>query len=212
MKSRWRLVTIGSGILAVFTLGVGLYQFFCRKGAGAEWLTAAGGFALIAFASVQLDIENTKESDRRAAARARLKPVARLARRGCEQGIIQSDGKPLNQWLGHWYSPKDPQNHPIDKLQALMRETVTLAAEAGGEDVKAADAAFDAFIAAADIMNDMSKTLLGAQEEGALRAASPRGKLAVAKLVEAARELQKLAPRTEQEPPVPANPKFQYEA
>jgi hypothetical protein len=63
---------------------VGLFQFFCRAGGGAEWLTAAGGFALISFAAVQLHLEGSRESVRQEAARAKLKPVARLARRACE--------------------------------------------------------------------------------------------------------------------------------
>jgi len=92
-----------------------------------------------------------------------------------------------------------------------MRETVTLAAEAGGDDVRAADAAFDTFIAAANIINDLSKTLLGAQEDRALREANPRGREAANALAAAARALIPLAPRGTREPAMPVNPKFTYE-
>jgi hypothetical protein len=92
-----------------------------------------------------------------------------------------------------------------------MRETVTLAAEVGGLDVGAADRAFDAFIRAADVINDMSKTLLGSQEDRILRVNNPRGREAANHLAVAARELGALAPRAPTEPDLPAQPKFLYE-
>jgi hypothetical protein len=206
---KWGLVLWVSIVLAVLCLCVGLIQLFCGGG-GAEWLTAAGGFGLIAFAAVQLRLEGERDSQRREAARAKLKPVARIARRSCEQAVIESNGGALNSWLANWYRANQQGVSPIDELEKLMRETVTLAAEAGGTEVKAADAAFDAFIAAADIINDMSQTLAGVQEEHVLRENNPRGRVAANHLALAARELETLAPRRPNEPAVPAQPKFMH--
>jgi hypothetical protein len=212
MTRRSLTAVIISGLLAFFSLGVGLFQFFCRAGGGAEWLTAAGGFALISFAAVQLHLEGSRESARQEAARAKLKPVARLARRACEAGVVASNGKALNQWLGEWYLPMGQDNHAaIDVLETRMRETVTLAAEAGGPEVGKADRAFDAFIAAADIINEMSKTLRGMQEDKVLRDNNARGREAANHLAAAARELEGLSPRGQYEPAVLAEPRFLYE-
>lgn len=212
MPLGWLTALIVPILLALFCLGVGFLQFFCREGGGAEWLTAAGGFGLIAFAVVQLWLEHKREADRQTAARAKLKPVARLARRSCEQAVIESNGKALNQWIGNWYLPPGPGlPPPMDALEKLMRETVTFAAEAGGSEVRAADTAFDAFIAAADIINDMSGTLRGPQDDQVLRANNARGRRAADHLARGARELETLAPRGPHEPEVPARPKFVHE-
>lgn len=212
MTLRWRTALIVPILLALFSLGVGFFQFFCREGGGAEWLTAAGGFGLIAFAVVQLWLEHKREADRQEAARAKVKPVARLARRSCERAVIDSDGKALNQWLGDWYRPSGQDlPPPIDVLQQLLRETVTFAAEAGGTAVRAADTAFDAFIAAADVINELWRKLYGPQEDKALRANNPRGRVAADHLARAARELEALAPRGAHEPEIPPRPKFLHE-
>jgi hypothetical protein len=77
-----------------------------------------------------------------------------------------------------------------------MRETVTLAAEAGDREVKAADTAFNAFIVAANILNQLNVTIGGAVEQAAAHAAipdarksseSPRGRGACARSFSAAR-------------------------
>jgi hypothetical protein len=196
-------------VLAVLCLCVGLIQLVCDRG-GAEWLTAAGGFGLIAFAAVQLRLEGERDLQRREAARAKLKPVASLARRACERAVIESNGGALNHWLANWYRANQQGVSPIDALDKLMRETVTLAAEAGDTEVEAADAAFDAFIAAADIINNMSRTLTGAQEDRVLRENNPRGRVAANHLATAARELETLAPRRPNEPVVPAQPRFMH--
>jgi hypothetical protein len=206
---RWDLVLWGSVAFAVLCLCIGLIQLF-SDGGGAEWLTAAGGFGLIAFAAVQLRLEEDRESQRREAARAKIKPVARLARRSCERAVIESNGGALNNWLGNWYRTNQQGVSPMDALEELMRETVTLAAEAGDTQVQAADAAFDAFIAAADIINDMSRTLTGAQEDRVLRDNNPGGRVAANHLATAARELETLAPRRPNEPALPAHPRFMH--
>jgi hypothetical protein len=160
--------------------------------------------------------EEHRENERLAAARAKLKPAAWLARRMCEQAVIDSHQRAPNQWLARWYTPRRLQlmgaaagPSAIDILQERMRETVTLAAEAGGDDVRAADTAFRAFIAAANILNDMeARGLTGAVETGALQAEIPRARQAADFLAEAARALESLAPRGAEEPDVPTTPKF----
>ena len=97
---------------------------------------------------------------------------------------------------------------PLDVLEARMRETVTLAAEAGDREVRAADAAFNAFIAAANILNDLNATVGGAVETSVYQAAIPRARVAANHLAVAAQALEALAPRGTEEPAIPPNPKF----
>ena len=89
-----------------------------------------------------------------------------------------------------------------------MRETVTLAAEAGDSEVRAADKAFDAFIAAANILNELSLMNAAGAETPAYQATIPQGREAAKHLATAARELEALAPRGVEEPVVPGNPRF----
>lgn len=211
-------VALAATFLTVAALTVGVWQFLCGKTLdAANWVMAAGGLGLIVFSSVQLHREARREEDRLVAARAKLKPVAWLARRMCDQAVIESDGRPMNQWLARWYiSPRTYAErggtHPIDLLQERMRETVTLAAEAGSVDVRAADAAFSAFIAAANIINDLNtRGILGAMDDAIYRAAIPEGRKAVSHLFDTANALKALAPRGTEEPVVPVNPKFTNE-
>jgi hypothetical protein len=219
MSQSWRLkadhsfkVAVAAAALTVAALVVGVWQFVSGKTLdAANWVMAAGGLGIIVFSAVQLHREARREEDRLAAARAKLKPAAWLARRMCDQAVIESDSKPMNQWLMRWYiSPRTYAErggiHPIDLLEERMRETVTLAAEVGSGDVCAADAAFSAFITAANIINDLNaKGITGALDSNV---AIPAGRKAASHLFAAADALKALAPRGTDEPVVPANPKF----
>jgi hypothetical protein len=234
-KTLWLVPAVAVGALTLVTLGIGGWELYCGKNIeAASWVMAAGGLGLIVFASVQLHRESQREdrrqaseaqhqAERLAAARAKLKPAAWLARRMCEQGVIESDGKgssggSMQRWLARWYtSPKarmmEVGGSParIDVLQELMRETVTLAAEASETEVSAADQAFNAFIVAANIMNELNATVTGAVEQTAIQDAMLRARQAAQHLATAAHALERLAPRGTEEPAVPANPKFSDE-
>ena len=114
----------------------------------------------------------------------------------------------MKRWLAGWYvSP----SIPLDVLEARMRETVTLASEAGEGEVQAADEAFNAFIVAANLLNDLNATVGGAVETAVHDAAIPRARRAARHLAAAARALESVAPRGTEEPTVPADPKFSDE-
>jgi hypothetical protein len=212
----WLVPAIAAGALTFVALGIGVWQLLCgRNIEAANWVMAAGGLGLIVFSSVQLHREARREAERLAAARAKLKPVAWLARRMCEQAVIESGDRTMNQWLARWYTrvvsymmQGDRPPDPLSVLQDLLRETVTLAAEAGDKDVKAADAAFDAFIAAANVTNHLQGTLGGGADTTVYQAAIPRGRRAAQHLAMAAHALERLAPRGAEEPAVPVDPKF----
>ncbi len=226
----WIVPAVVAAALTFITLAIGIWELVrSRDIEAASWVMAAGGLGLVAFSSVQLHRESQRENrrqaaearhktERLAAARAKLKPAAWLARRMCRQAVSDSNGTALNRWLARWYTPPRLRGgyldeggaapDPINVLEERMRETVTLAAEAGGDDVRAADAAFEAFIAAANIINDMAKTLLGPFDTSLLQAAIPRARKAVNYLATASRELESLAPPGEEEPCVSPDPKF----
>jgi hypothetical protein len=234
-RTLWLIPAVAAGALTLVTLGIGGWELYCGKNIeAASWVMAAGGLGLIVFASVQLHRESQREdrrqaseaqheAERLAAARAKLKPAAWLARRMCEQGVIESDGRgssggSMKRWLANWYtSPKarlmEVGGSParIDVLQELMRETVTLAAEAGEGEVSAADRAFNAFIVAANVLNELNATVGGAVETPVYDAAIPSARRAAQYLAAAALALEALAPRGTEEPAVPANPKFSDE-
>jgi len=220
----WRALATAAGAVTVAALGLGFWRLL--EGAQAEaanWVMAAGGMGLVVFSTVQLHRDAQREKDRLSAARAKLKPAAWLARRMCEDALIQSDGESMGDWLLRWHTSdllyigksKAPE-HPLSVLQQLMRETVTLAAEAGEPDVTAADTAFDAFIAAANIINDLkARNAEQGREKDYYKelydAAMSASRKAVQHLATAARALQALAPRGPEEPLVPVNPKFRDE-
>jgi len=223
----WWLVPVVAGALTLISVVIGIREYLYGKDIeAANWVMAAGGLGLIVFASVQLHRETEREDQRQAAeakrelerlaaARARLKPVAWLARRMCKQAVSDSNGTPLNQWLARWYTPIRARMmegggapDPINVLEERLRETVTLAAEAGGDDVRAADSAFEAFIAAANIINYMSKSLMGVAETSAVLAAISRARKAADYLAAASKALEALAPPGDEEPFVSPNPKF----
>ncbi len=89
-----------------------------------------------------------------------------------------------------------------------MRETVTLAAEADTVDVRASDEAFDAFIAAANIINELAPAAQTGMESSVYQSAITNARKAATHLGSAAHALAQLAPRSSEEPPVPRNPKF----
>ena len=229
----WLIPAFVVGPLTVASFGIGLWQLLSGKQIeAASWVMAAGGLGLIVFSSVQLYREAHREDERLAAARAKLKPAARLARRMCDQAVIESNGKFLNEWLARWYlsakaryeyvkagwtgdrlGPMDTEvpsdrPDPIDRLEELLRETVTLAAETGGLEVEAADAALDAFILAANIINAITPKLTRSLSTWPV---PPQGRQAVQHLEAAARALLPLAPRGDEEPALPSNPKFEGE-
>lgn len=223
-KPLWRALATAAGVVTVAALGLGFWRLL--EGAQAEaanWVMAAGGMGLVVFSTVQLHRDAQREKDRVAAARAKLKPAAWLARRMCEDGVIESDDSSRVDWMGRWFplytyskgEERAPQG-PLSVLQELMRETVTLAAEAGERDMIAADTAFDAFIAAANILNDLkTRNAEGEREkeyyekyEDALISSCQK---AVQHLATAARALQALAPRGPEEPVVPVSPKLRDE-
>jgi hypothetical protein len=211
----WLVLAMAAGGLTIIALGIGAWELYCGKNIeAANWVMAAGGLGIIVFSTVQLHRDQQREQDRLAAARAKLKPAAWLARRMCEQAVIESASKPMNQWLSRWFVgvrmplEGDIGANPIDVLQGLMRETVTLAAEASGADVRAADAAFDAFIAAANIINESYPTLYGGVDTTVYQAAMPTVRKAADHLAVAAHALEALAPRGTDEPGLPVNPRF----
>ncbi len=223
-KTLWLIPAVVAGGFTFAALGIGVWELYCGKNIeAANWVMAAGGLGLIVFSSVQLHREARREADRLAAARAKLKPAAWLARRMCEQGVIKSDGRgssggTMKGWLANWYtSPKarlmEVGGSParLDVLEELMRETVTLAAEAGETDVNAADRAFNAFIVAANILNELNATVGGAVDSLVYDAAIPSARRAAQHLAAAALALVPLAPRGAEEPAVPADPKFSDE-
>jgi hypothetical protein len=126
----------------------------------------------------------------------------------CRQAVSDSNGGDAALWIRRWYSPPrlksgfvdegDPPPHPIDVLEERTRETVTLAAEAGGEHVRAADAAFEAFIAAANVIN---KTVTSVTAP-ASSADIVRARKAVNYLATGSRALESLAPPGQEEPVV----------
>ena len=231
MRRLWLLPSIAAGVLTAVCLAVGIREYVCHKSIeAASWLMAAGSLGLIVFTSLQLHREAQREENRRSAdadreverlagARAKLKPVAWLARRMCEQAVIESDRESLNRWLARWYISRKvrmmedaPGTSAIDLLQEYLREAVTLAAEAGADDVRVADAAFGAFISAANILNDMqARGLTGAVDTTTLQADIPNARRAVNYLAAAARALEALAPRGSEEPRLPGAPRFEGE-
>lgn len=202
--------------MTLAALVVGTWQFISGKTIeAANWVMAAGGLGLIVFSAVQLHREARRDADRLAAARAKLKPAAWLARRMCEQAVIESAGKSMQQWLVRWYTPVRMRliaaggpPDPLDVLEERMRETVSLAAEASEGDVRAADTAFNAFIVAANILNHLNATVGGAVELSVYLPTVPRGRQAANHLAAAARALEALAPRGAEEPSVPVDPRF----
>ena len=213
-KTWWLVPAAVAGALTLVALGIGGWELYCGKNIeAANWVMAAGGLGLIVFSSVQLHREARREADRLAAARAKLKPAAWLARRSCEKGVIDSDGRGsssgiMQQWMMRWYGGAPT---PLDILEARMRETVTLAAEAGEGEVEAADTAFNAFIVAANILNDLNATVGTTSDITTVQAAIPKARRAAQFLAAAALALEPLAPRGPEEPAVPANPKFSDE-
>jgi len=216
-----------AGILTLLSVFIGIREYIDGKDIeAANWVMAAGGLGLIVFASVQLSRETQREDQRQAAetrlklerlaaARAKLKPVAWLARRMCRQAVSDSNGVYMNQWVARWYTPRAPTAmggsdapDPITVLEDRMRETVTFAAEAGADAVKAADSAFEAFIAAANIINDLAQFIRGSYETSVVDAAIPRARKAVDYLAVASTTLESLAPPGDEEPFVSPNPKF----
>jgi hypothetical protein len=206
----WLVPAVAAGALTFVALGIGGWELYCGKNIeAASWVMAAGGLGLIVFSSVQLHREARREADRLAAARAKLKPAAWLARRTCERGVIQSDGGTMQLWVTRWYSGTPPTW--LEMLEARMRETVALAAEVGEDEVDAADKAFDACVKAANILSDLNTTLGTAQETTVVQAAMPKARQAAQHLAAAASALGRLVPRGTGEPAVPANPKFSDE-
>lgn len=211
----WLAPAVVAGAATFIALVVAVMEFWARRDMeSANWAMAAGGLGLIVFTSIQLHREAQREGDRVAAARAKLKPVAWLARRMCEQAVIESQGKPMENWLSRWYTPTKQRlmesggpPDTIDVLQNYLQEVVTLAAEAGGREVSAADYAFSAFIGAANIMNDVNATYLGGNRDK-YQAAVIRVRSAASQLATAADALATLAPRTTDEPVLPAAPRF----
>ena len=211
----WLVPAFVAGAATFIALVVAVMEFCARRDMeSANWAMAAGGLGLIVFTSIQLHREVQREGDRVVAARAKLKPVAWLARRMCEQAVIESQGKPMENWLARWYTPTKQRMmesggppDTIDVLQNYLQEVVTLAAEAGGREVSAADHAFTAFITAANTMNDVNATYLGGDAEK-YQAAVTRVRSAATQLATAAEALTTLAPRTVDEPVMPATPRF----
>ena len=210
----WRIPVYLVGGSTVAAFGIGVWQLLCDKQIeAASWVMASGGLGVIVFALVQLHREAQREQDRVTAARAKLKPAARLARRMCEKAVIDSNGKGLNQWLARWYLPararlESDLPDPIQILEDRLRETVTLAAEAGAAEVEGADAALDKFILAADIINELAPTYGVAVDSATLQGVIPQGRQAANHLAEAAASLEPLAKRNDTEPKLPVNPKF----
>src|SRR5437870_1885625 len=171
--SDWPLrIAVVAFVLTVGALGVGVWRLLCEQQMeAANWVMAAGGLGLIVFSAVQLHREAQREEARLTAARAKLKPAAWLARRMCDQSVIESNEQSMKLWLARWYSSQKARLMEtggiptrIDILEALMRETVTLAAEAAAQDIDDADAAFSSFIVAANLLNDLNARVSGAGE------------------------------------------------
>jgi hypothetical protein len=203
-------LAIAAGVITIAALARGAWQLVCgSEMEAANWVMAAGGMGIFIFSTVQLHRDAQREAERLAGARAKLKPVAWLARRMCEQAVIESNEKRMKEWLVRWYSVGAP--YPIDLLETRMRDTVTFAAEAAGDDVRAADTAFEAFIAAANILNALNAANVAGAEEIVYQAAVPRARLAATHLANAARALVALAPRATEEPAVPVTSKFRDE-
>jgi len=227
VKKLWWLIPVVAGILTLLSVLIGIREYIDGKDIeAANWVMAAGGLGLIVFASVQLRRETHREDQRQAAetrrelerlaaARAKLKPVAWLARRMCRQAVSDSNGPFMNQWVAKWYTPRALTEmggayapDPISVLEDRMRETVTYAAEAGVEDVFAADYAFEAFIAAANIINDLAQFVRGAHDTSVVAAAIPKARKAVDYLAIASASLETLAPPGLEEPLIAVNPRF----
>jgi len=130
-KSWWLVPAVVAGALTFVALGIAGWELYCARNIeAANWVMAAGGLGIIVFSSVQLHRDARREAERMRAAGAKLKPAAWLARRMCEEGVIESDGKTMNQWLARWYAPSKVGfttvgNYSIEILEASMRETVT---------------------------------------------------------------------------------------
>ncbi len=206
----WLFFASMAGGITAITLGLGVWQFLCHEQMiAANWVMAAGGMGIFIFSTVQLHRDAKREAGRLAGARARLKPVAWLARRMCEKAVIESNEKRMREWLRPWYEGGHP--YLIDVLETRLRETVTFAAEAAGDDVSAADTAFAAFIAAANILNALNAAQVAFAEEVVYQNAIPRARQAATYLAQAARALEPLARRAPEEPIVPVNAKFRDE-
>jgi hypothetical protein len=217
-RARWWLVpAVAAGALTFVALGIGIGLILSRKiSEAANWVMAAGGLAIVMFSCVQLYREERRDDERIDAARAKLRPAARLARRECERAVIEAHGTRILKWLTRWYLFVRAQldrggGQPINILEERLRETVILAAEAGGDAVRAADAALGEFILAADIINDwaplVSKVGLN-DADPEYQAARAELHDAVLHLAAAGRALEALAPRGDGEPDVPSSPRF----
>src|SRR5258708_7852565 len=124
----WLVLASMAGAVTFAALVLALRELLCGKQVGAaSWVMAAGGMGIFIFSTVQLHRDGSRERDRLAGARAKLKPAAWLARRMCEQAVIESDGKSVHLWMARW---ETRLSSPLNDLEARMRETVTLSAEA----------------------------------------------------------------------------------
>src|SRR5262245_4337342 len=104
--------------LAVYALGAGIGMFITGNTTGASnWVVASGGLGLIVFSAVQLRRDVRHDAERRAAARARLKPAAWIARRMCEAMVNNVEGRSVLGWVMIWNQTKPPH---LRSLQRLM--------------------------------------------------------------------------------------------
>ncbi len=215
MKGTSLVVAVVCAALTILALGIGVWEFISGKNIeAANWVMAAGGLGIVVFSAVQLYREAVHSEERLLAARAKLRPAARLARRSCEQALIEADRKPWNQWAARWFVPIRVKLsgsgglNPIDILEDRFRETVTLAAEAGAGDVRASEQGLDAFILAADIINDLEDYVAGGMDAEVYQALKSQAHEALEHLATAAKALEALAPKGPDEPEVPSSPHF----
>lgn len=201
-------LAILSGTLAILTAVIGVRHLGTQP-ESPEWLTAAGGLALVSFGAVQLFLDVKQAGDRKTAAMAKVKPVAWLARRTCETAIIEHDGGHPAHWVNAWYERVTKGGAKrIDVFQQQLCDVVTLAAEAGADETVAADDAFGAFILAANTLNNLQKAFPSGGDADAVAKAVAAGEDTMRQLANVAKKLERFAKRAPDEPVVPQSPKL----
>ena len=148
---RW----VSSAVIVVATTAavIGIIQAIQNPEIAPQWLGAAATFGLLGFAAVQIVLDRKREEARDASARAHLSGPAWLARRTMEAVVrkAQKIDAPLS--ILEWAT--SVRSDTLDRLEQQMLEVLRLSAQAGGEDSTTGFQAFEAFLGAADRINEI---------------------------------------------------------
>ena len=173
----------------------------------AQFIEAAATGVLAVFASVQVGLEIYRKYDQRRAAKIRLEGPAWIARRNFEAVLEKAVGeRSAPTWGGAVGSKRS-----LTPLQGHMLETLRLASVIGGVRARAAQRAFEHFLAFADEVNHLNTLpASGRASDGSpmltphdREIANATARSAIGYLRSAIAELEQLAPRRDRERPLP---------